>query len=50
MDDVEMMVKVNLGPEYSDIYQIIGDDLELEGEVSSQHRRKIVKTALVPFG
>jgi DNA-directed RNA polymerase len=50
LDDVEMMVKVNLGPEYSDIYQIIGDDLELEGEVSPQHRRKIVKTALVPFG
>ena len=50
MDDAEMMEKVNLGPEYSDIYQIIGDDLELEGEVSSQHRRKIVKTALVPFG
>ena len=49
MDDVKMLKKVNIGPDYSDIYQIIGNDLELKGEVSSQHRRKIVKTAILPW-
>ena len=47
MDDLEMLKKVNIGPDYSDIYQTIGDDLKLEGAVSPQHRRKIVKTAPV---
>ena len=49
MDDVKMLKKVNIGPDYSDIYQIIGNDLELKGEVSSQHRRKIAKTAILPW-
>ena len=35
---------------YSDIYQIIGDSLKLKADVSSEHRRKIAKSALVPFG
>lgn len=50
MGDVDMMKKVNLGPDYSDIYQIIGDSLKLKADVSSEHRRKIAKSALVPFG
>jgi len=50
MDDPQMMRQVNFGPEFSDIYQIIGDSLELNGEASPQHRRKIAKAALIPFG
>ena len=50
MDDPKMMEQVNFGPHYADIYQIIGDSLEFDVEVSEQHRRKIAKTALIPFG
>ena len=49
MDDVEMLKKVNIGSDYADIYQTIGDDLELKGEISSQHRRKIAKTTILPW-
>jgi hypothetical protein len=45
-----MMKQVNFGPDYTDIYQIIGDSLEFDVEVSPQHRRKIAKSALIPFG
>ena len=50
MDDPKMMKQVNFGPDYTDIYQIIGDSLEFDVEVSPQHRRKIAKSALIPFG
>jgi len=50
MDDPKMMEQVNFGPDYTDIYQIIGDSLEFDVEVSEQHRRKIAKSALIPFG
>ena len=50
MNDLEMMKKVNIGATFSDIYQLIGDSLEFVAEVSPEHRRKIAKSALVPFG
>jgi DNA-directed RNA polymerase len=50
MDNAELLKKVNVGPDYSDIYQTIGNALKLKRQVSRQHRRKIVKAALVPYG
>jgi hypothetical protein len=43
--------RVNLGDEYNDIYQEIGDSMRelLDEGVTEQHRRKIIKTALVPW-
>ena len=50
MDNVDLLKQVNVGPDYSDIYQTIGDALELKSAVSKEHRRKIAKSALVPYG
>jgi DNA-directed RNA polymerase len=50
MDNVDLLKQVNVGPDYSDVYQTIGDALDLETQVSPQHRRKIAKSALVPYG
>ena len=49
--DEALADRVNLGDEYNDIYQEIGDSMQelLDERVSEQHRRKIVKTALVPW-
>ena len=50
MDNVALLKQVNVGPDYSDIYQTIGDALKFKSEVSKEHRRKIAKSALVPYG
>ena len=47
--DHELAKRVNLGPDYNDIYQEIADKIsDLDGEKESL-RRKIVKMALVPW-
>ena len=49
--DEALADRVNLGDEYNDIYQEIGDSMQelLDEGVTEQHRRKIVKAALVPW-